>query len=98
AARYERPGHLAREERGRRVRGEDLIDDAVAVHHAGLAEERDLLRVRTRLVEDADLRRRLVAVGEAPAGERPRRGLHVVLGVVADAQREELHELAGVVL
>ena len=35
---------------------------------------------------------------DLPAGEHPRAGLHVVLGVSADAEREQLHQLAGEVL
>ena len=35
---------------------------------------------------------------ERPAGETPRHFFHVGLGVVADAERKELHELARVVL
>ena len=37
-------------------------------------------------------------VGVCPPRERPRRRLHIVLGVVADAHREQLHQFAPIVL
>ena len=50
----------------------------------GAIDERERARARTRI------RRR----AQVPAGEHARRGIHIVFGVVADAAREELHQLA----
>ncbi len=38
------------------------------------------------------------AVGNGPAGEGPRGLLHVALGIVADPEGEQLHQLAGEIL
>ena len=87
-----------------RVLAEHQVDDAVGVVVAELAED------RLRPVEPAtgvEHRLDVVRVGvvDVPAGERLRELRHVVLAVilrardhVIHAEREELHELAAVVL
>ena len=54
-----------------------------------------------RDVEELVVVIRIVPAGdepEVPAGEHARRGIHVLLVVVADAEREQLHDLAAEVL
>ena len=68
--------------------------DHVVVAQARAAEERHRCADRRVLVED---RGGGVPV-DVPPGERLRAGLHVGLGHVVDADREQLLELAGVVL
>ena len=88
---------LGREQLRRRRLLEDDVDDVVAAEVPGLAEERlGAVVVHAAVVVEA-----AGAVGvlaERPAGERARRLADVLLGVVADAQREQLHQLARVVL
>jgi hypothetical protein len=83
---------LRRHELGRDRLLEDDVDDVLAVERAGAAEERLLAEVVLRGVE-LELEH---VVG--PAGERARRLAHVALGVVADAHREQLEQLAAEVL
>src|SRR5205085_3151448 len=71
---------------------QDRVDALVAVELARDAEERLLAEV---VIEPAV---REAALLVAPAGERARRFLDVGLGVVAVAEREELHQLARPVL
>ena len=69
------------------------VDDVV-VAQARPSEERDRRADRRRRVEDGG---RGVPV-DVPAGEGLRAGFHVGLGDVVDADREQLLQLAGVVL
>ena len=70
-------------------RGQDIV----GVQVAGLAEKRLVVRVVLGGVE-----RELTGAVERVAGERARSFLHVLLGVVADADCEQLLHFAGVVL
>ena len=73
--------------------GHDDVDDIVAVEVAGLSEEGLVAEVVLALVEEE-----LGLALQLPAGEGPGRLADIVFGVVADAEAEEFHELAGVVL
>jgi hypothetical protein len=70
---------------------EDDVDDVVAVEVAGLAEE--LLDAVVVVV----LAKMNSSPSCAQAGEGAGALADVVLGVVADAEGEQLHQLAGVV-
>ena len=97
--------------RGGRL-GQDAIDDALGVQRAGLAEVRDRALERAPLVEYAgflagvDGEHAAGAVGgsgrvrarQLPAGQRKGPLAHVLFGEGVGAHREELHELARIVL
>ena len=77
------------------VVAEDEVDDVGAVPVLGDAHERlepVVVAVRVEVVL------RAVAVERVVAGPRPGRGHDVVLRVLVDPEREELHQLAGEVL
>jgi len=91
--------------------GEDAVDHAFGVERSSLAEVGHAAAVRTTRIEDARLlarvhRQTLIVVPGAnrvwwrqlPARERFRALPHIILGVVARPHREQLHELARVVL
>ena len=92
----------AQELPGRRLLHDD-VNDVFAVEVARLAEERLLAVV---VVPVAVLEARMIEqiwhswqrIGVCPARECASRHLHIVLGVVADAHREQLHQLAAIVL
>ena len=71
---------------------QEQLRQAVAVERAGLAEDRLGARVVPR-GNEPDL-----IAHEPPAGQGAGGLLDVVLGVMADAEREQLHQLAGQVL
>ncbi len=71
---------------------EQQPDEVRAGPLPGLAEDHLLARVMVR----GEFEER--AVGDGPAGEGPRGLLHVALGIVADAEGEQLHQLTGEIL
>ena len=84
---------LAREVPRRGVLLQDDVDDVVSVEVAGFAQERLASGVVLCRAEDE-----ASALLKAIAGVRARRLPHVLLAVVAGAEREQLHQLTRVVL
>ena len=74
-----------------RLRDDD-VDDVFAAEVAGVPEEGLGPVVVQRFLINEVLR-----LVDRPAGERARRVLHVVLGIVAQTQRKEFHHLARVI-